>query len=267
MKNLGTLISTHKRKKFYQIIYLIPIVILVLMCYPIGKGIINTPPDNRMMLYVLLGMNLLLVVILLISMKRSQPDFHFELYENGVRLVNKNLKKEPIEILFSEIKNYWQYRIPQNERNPNLLVFTYGNDQYASMNTKYLGASAFVKKFIERYTEIQSSLKEDALANGERLDFLLLPSTTPQTILSEGAFLPFIKNVTLSKISLDKYALFAGDKVESISSISSAKINPETKALTIFSTSGAIIFEYGYDLVSEPDLLLRMINSLAESRQ
>ncbi|QES90518.1 hypothetical protein [Rhizosphaericola mali] len=266
MKSLGTLISIHKGKKLYQIIYTIPIVILLLMCYPIGKVILNTSADNRFMLYVLLGMNTLLIVILLIFMRRSRPSFYFELFENGVRLVYNNVKKEPKEILFEDISNYWQYRLPLNNQYPNILVFEYNKKDLVGINTKFNASSAFIKKFIERFGEIHLSILKEAISNGGRIDFFLLPSTTPQTILAEDAFLPFIKNLTFSKISLDKFTLFDGEKAESISSISSAKINPVTRALTIFSTSGAVVFEYEYDLVSKPDLLLQMINFLTEKK-
>jgi hypothetical protein len=266
MKSLGALISTHKGKKFYQIIYLIPMVILLLMCYPIGKAIVNAPEQNRMMIYILLGMNIVLFLILLVAMNRSKPAYYFELFENGIRLVYKNEKKEPTEILFSEIVHCWQYRLPQNERTPNLLAFEYGNKEFIGINSKYVNVKSFIKHFLEKYNEIQLPIKQDSLQKGERIHFSLLPPTTPQTILAEVAYLPFIKNVTPTIISLDKFSLFAGDKAESISSISSAKVNPETGTLTIFSTSGAIVFEYGCDLISDADLLLRLINFLTESR-
>ncbi|WP_447641145.1 MULTISPECIES: hypothetical protein [Chitinophagaceae] len=261
MKNIGNPIKQYGAKPIVNLLYLIPVVLLLAGIVGIAIAMFKAPTTERNYYYIGMVILLVLIVILLIGRSSALPQYSFELCEKGIRIVYKKEKIADEEFGFDEITEIWQFATNGSSGANHLAFLPIGAD-YKIISPKFSNYKGLMRKFVEIYLKSIEPIRSAALTKGDRLVFPMLPTDGENIVQSEKAIIPYLKQTQKEHLSLDRFSVFDGQKTYALADIQTAEINSENNII-VNSVAGTMLYRKSYFAVCNADLFVRLVNEVA----
>lgn len=261
MKNIGNHVKTHTPKPILSLLYLIPVFLLLVGIVAIAVAMVKASDAQRNYYYIGIGILCLLAIILLVMRRSALPKYHFELYENGIKIIYKKEKLADEEFSFEDISEIWNFSTNESRKANHLAFLATGSD-YKVISPKYSDSKGLIKQFIVQYVKALEPTKSVALTKGERLTFPILPIGGENVVLSEKAIIPYLRNAQKGHLSLDRFSVFDGQKTYSLTDVDSVAIDKDAN-ITMRSIAGNTLYSHSYFSVCNADLFVALMNDIA----
>ncbi|MFT4203430.1 MAG: hypothetical protein QM610_05900 [Chitinophagaceae bacterium] len=259
MKHIGNLVKKYGIKPTIHILYLLPVALLSIGIVVMGFSMFRNVAGERNYYYAGMGVLLVLIVILLAARAAALPQYYFELYEKGIKIVYRKEKVADEIFTFEEISEIWN--LSADGIHTQYFVFLPVGGDYKTVSSKYSNYRHLVKSFTAHYLKEIAPKKSLALTGGERLIFQALPDGGENVVQSEKAVVPYLKDVQKAHLSLDRFSVFDGQRTYSLADVQSAKI--DTGYIVVVSVANGVLYRKSCFAVCNADLFVRLVNDTA----
>lgn len=261
MKNLGSLIKKYGVKQIINLAYIVPVILLIVGIVMIAISMFKALETDRNYYLIAMVILLVLILILLIARASNLPKYGFELYENGIKVIYKKDKTPNEEYSFDEIGELWHVSTSGGVKGTNM-VFRSNTEDYKLISSKIADYKGLIAKLSTAVVAQQLPEKSQALTQGGRLSFAMLPPGGEQVLISEKAILPYFKQAKKEHFSLDRFSLFDGQKTYALADISKVIMEKSSGNILIQSIAGNTLYTQNYFGVCNVDLFLAIMEEL-----